>query len=204
MLGQHRDTARYEAGPKSTRIPKTFPQDQCLDPNLVSLRVLGLASRRMERAMGIEPTREALPKPENMGFPVAPRFRCDWRVNFRGMWGHVRLRRETSVCEVPGSSLSVVGPCPASPDAYAHPAWPCFSISFNVLHPSALAARARRLPSASAKQRRPHPCAGGQVCRGHLGQPHCEYVKCRRRFISFLPYKRIDAQKTSTRRALPL
>jgi hypothetical protein len=31
-----------------------------------------------------------------------------------------------------------------------------------------------------------------------------EYVKCRRRFISFLPYKRIDAQKTSTRRALSL
>jgi hypothetical protein len=74
--------------------------------------------------MGIEPTREALPKPENMRFPVAPGFRCDWRVNFRGRWGHVSLPRETSVCEVPGPSLSVVGPCQARPDAYAHPAWP--------------------------------------------------------------------------------
>ena len=29
-----------EAGPNSTRIPNTFPQDQCLDPNLISLRDL--------------------------------------------------------------------------------------------------------------------------------------------------------------------
>jgi hypothetical protein len=37
----------------------------------------------------------------------------------------------------------------------AHSAWPVFSTSFNALHLSAVAARARRLASASAKQRRP-------------------------------------------------
>jgi len=42
MLGQRRDTSRYEAGPKSTRIPKTFPSDQCLEANLVALRSLAL------------------------------------------------------------------------------------------------------------------------------------------------------------------
>src|ERR1035441_116090 len=45
MLGQRRDTSRYEAGPKSTRIPKTFPQGQCVDANVVSLRVLRLAGK---------------------------------------------------------------------------------------------------------------------------------------------------------------
>ncbi len=31
------------------------------------------------------------------------------RVNFCSMWGPVRLRRDTSMCELPGSRLSVVG-----------------------------------------------------------------------------------------------
>src|ERR1700728_2101219 len=43
MLRQRTNTSRYEAGPKSTHVPKTFPQDQCVDPNLVSLHVLRLA-----------------------------------------------------------------------------------------------------------------------------------------------------------------
>jgi hypothetical protein len=30
-------------------------------------------------------------------------------VNFRGMWGHVRLPGDTSTGEIPGSSLLVVG-----------------------------------------------------------------------------------------------
>jgi hypothetical protein len=42
MLEQRRDTSRYEAGPNSTRIPNTFPRDQCLDRNLVALRGLAL------------------------------------------------------------------------------------------------------------------------------------------------------------------
>ena len=59
--------------------------------------------------MGIEPTREALPDLENKGLGAMADPKCDGRVNFRRMWGHVRLRRDTSVCEVQGSSLSVVG-----------------------------------------------------------------------------------------------
>jgi hypothetical protein len=59
--------------------------------------------------MGIEPTREALPGLENKRFAAMADTKCDQRVNFRGMWGHVGLRRDTSICEVPGSSLSVVG-----------------------------------------------------------------------------------------------
>src|SRR5580658_6706681 len=31
---------------------------------------------------------------------------CTARVNFRGMWGHVRLRRDTSMCEVPGAAVA--------------------------------------------------------------------------------------------------
>ena len=40
--------------------------------------------------------------------------KCDWRVNFRGMWGHVRLRSDTWMCEFPGvesfSRRSLTGP----------------------------------------------------------------------------------------------
>jgi hypothetical protein len=45
-----------------------------------------------------------------------------------------------------------------------------FSTSFNALHPSALAARARRLVSASAKQRRRSPMRWSSL-PGHLGRP---------------------------------
>ena len=44
-----------------------------------------------------EPTRETLPGLENKRFGAIADAKCDWRVNFRGMWGHVRLRRDTSM-----------------------------------------------------------------------------------------------------------
>jgi hypothetical protein len=59
--------------------------------------------------MGIEPIPKVVPDLENKQFGAITNAKRDGRVNFRGMWGHVRLRRDTSVCEVPGSSLSVVG-----------------------------------------------------------------------------------------------
>jgi hypothetical protein len=59
--------------------------------------------------MGIEPTRAFLPRLQNKRFGAIADAKCDWRVNFRGMWGHARLRRDTSMREVLGSSLSVVG-----------------------------------------------------------------------------------------------
>src|SRR5271155_5694883 len=82
MLGQRRDTSGYEGGPKSTH----------LDPDRVALR--GLASR-VKRAMGIEPTRATLPSLGNKRFGAAAVAKCDQRVNFRGMWGHVGLRGDT-------------------------------------------------------------------------------------------------------------
>ncbi len=59
--------------------------------------------------MGIEPTRAATPKLENKRFGATTNPKCDWRVNFRGMWGHVGLRRDTSVGATPGSGLPVMG-----------------------------------------------------------------------------------------------
>jgi hypothetical protein len=59
--------------------------------------------------MGIEPIGKVLPELENKRFGANSIARCDWRVNFRGMWGHVRQCRDTSMCKLPGSSLSVVG-----------------------------------------------------------------------------------------------
>jgi hypothetical protein len=38
----------------------------------------------MERAMGIEPTREALPDLENKRFGAMADPKRDWRANFRG------------------------------------------------------------------------------------------------------------------------
>jgi len=52
--------------------------------------------------MGIEPTRTALPELKNKRFGAMANPKCDWRVNFRGMWGNVAPRRDTSVCEVLG------------------------------------------------------------------------------------------------------
>ena len=39
--------------------------------------------------MAIEPTRAALPGLENKQFDATANAKCDLRVNFRGMWGHV-------------------------------------------------------------------------------------------------------------------
>ena len=46
--------------------------------------------------MGIEPTRAALPGLGNKCFGAMTDAKCDWRVNFRGMWGYLGLRRDTS------------------------------------------------------------------------------------------------------------
>jgi len=46
--------------------------------------------------MGIEPTRAAVPGLENKRFDESADPKCDWRVNFRGMWGHVGIRERTS------------------------------------------------------------------------------------------------------------
>ena len=52
--------------------------------------------------MGIEPTREALPDLKNRRFDAMAGPKCDGRVNFRGIWGHVGLRSDTSVVRNPG------------------------------------------------------------------------------------------------------
>jgi hypothetical protein len=40
MLGLRRDTSGHEAAVKLAVIPNAFPQDQRVNPNLVSLRIL--------------------------------------------------------------------------------------------------------------------------------------------------------------------
>jgi hypothetical protein len=52
--------------------------------------------------MGIEPTRTALPELGNKRFGAMADPRCDGGVIFRGMWGHVALRRDTWMVESPG------------------------------------------------------------------------------------------------------
>jgi hypothetical protein len=47
----------------------------------------------MERAMGIEPTRAARSELENKWFGAMANPKCDGRVNFRGLWGHVGIPR---------------------------------------------------------------------------------------------------------------
>jgi hypothetical protein len=64
--------------------------------------------------MGIEPTRAAPLGLENKQFGAMAGAKCDGRVNFRGMWGHVGLRRDTSVGEIRGSGLPGVGLLPAN------------------------------------------------------------------------------------------
>jgi hypothetical protein len=49
--------------------------------------------------MGIEPTRKVVPDLENKQFGAITNAKCDGRVNFRGMWGHVRTCRDTLVRE---------------------------------------------------------------------------------------------------------
>jgi hypothetical protein len=71
--------------------------------------------------MGIEPTRAAPLGLENKQFGAMADPRCDGRVNFRGMWGHVGLRRDTSVGEIRSSSLPGVGLLPAQLRALTRP-----------------------------------------------------------------------------------
>ena len=52
---------------------------------------------------------------ENKQFGAMAGSKSDRRVNFRGMWGHVGLRSDTSVGEIRGSSLPGVGLLPANP-----------------------------------------------------------------------------------------
>jgi hypothetical protein len=60
--------------------------------------------RKVERAMGIEPTRQSLLGLENKRFSAMADPKCDGRVNFSSMWATWGY----SMCQVPGSS-SVVG-----------------------------------------------------------------------------------------------
>jgi EAL domain-containing protein (putative c-di-GMP-specific phosphodiesterase class I) len=79
----------------------------------LSIRKSGAVGQRqptkVERAMGIEPTRKEVPDLENKQFDAITNAKCDGRVNFRSLWGHVGLNRDTSVGEIPGSNLPVVG-----------------------------------------------------------------------------------------------
>jgi hypothetical protein len=45
--------------------------------------------------MGIEPTGKAVPNLENKQFCATEDAKCDWRVNFRGMWGNVGTSETT-------------------------------------------------------------------------------------------------------------
>jgi hypothetical protein len=47
--------------------------------------------------MGIEPAGKAVPNLGNRQFCAMADAKCDWRVNFRGMWGNVGLRGDTRV-----------------------------------------------------------------------------------------------------------
>src|SRR5258708_7469169 len=60
----------------------------------------GARQRKVERAMGIEPTEKALPELEDKRFRANADAKCDWRVNFRGMWGNVGIREPTAVISI--------------------------------------------------------------------------------------------------------
>jgi hypothetical protein len=49
----------------------------------------------MERAMGIEPIGKPLPSLWNRRFDANAKAKCDQRVNFGGMWGHVGQSGDT-------------------------------------------------------------------------------------------------------------
>ena len=67
--------------------------------------------------MGIEPTGKTVPNLENKRFCEMADAKCDWRVNFHGMWGNLRLRRDASESKVPSSSLSRRSPAVPGTDA---------------------------------------------------------------------------------------
>jgi hypothetical protein len=81
--------------PNRLIFPRLSHRIKVLTPNLspwVAWRCL-----RVERAMGIEPTRAAPPELGNRRFGATANPKCDRRVNFGVMWGHVR--RDTSARE---------------------------------------------------------------------------------------------------------
>jgi hypothetical protein len=73
--------------------------------------------------MAIELTRAAPLGLENKQFGAMADPKCDGRVNFRGMWGHVGLRGDTSVGEIRGSSLPGVDLLPAHNRTYITSLW---------------------------------------------------------------------------------
>jgi hypothetical protein len=56
--------------------------------------------------MGIEPTRATLRKPRNRDIPVVQSIKCDWRVNYDGTPGHVRIPQASGLTSnVPGDHV---------------------------------------------------------------------------------------------------
>jgi hypothetical protein len=54
-------------------------------------------ARQVDRSSHPIGTGKALPELENKRFDAIADSKCDSRANFRGMWGNVRLRRDTSI-----------------------------------------------------------------------------------------------------------
>jgi hypothetical protein len=76
--------------------------------------------RKMERAMGIEPTRAAPPELENKRFGAMADPKCDGRVNFRGMWGHVGIRESIPVATHPEAALRTVARLAHAPAQFSN------------------------------------------------------------------------------------
>jgi hypothetical protein len=76
---------------------------------------LSVVFLELERAMGIEPTGAALPELENERFGAMANPKCDGRVNFRGMWGHVGIREPTSVTSAVSSGIVTTPPGDSRP-----------------------------------------------------------------------------------------
>jgi hypothetical protein len=60
----------------------------------------GSRQRKVERAMGIEPTRAAPPELESKVFRAMTDPKCDWRANFRGMRGLVGILARRQLANV--------------------------------------------------------------------------------------------------------
>jgi hypothetical protein len=56
--------------------------------------------------MGIEPTGNALPSLLNKRFGANADAKCDWRVNFGGMWGNAGTRETTVVTSEAPSGIA--------------------------------------------------------------------------------------------------
>jgi hypothetical protein len=92
--------------PSRRRFPRLSRRINILTPVLypcVAWRCL-----RMGRAMGIEATRAPRPGLENKQFGAKADPKCDGRVNFRDMWGHVGIREQAVVTDVCGRPAPLV------------------------------------------------------------------------------------------------